>query len=81
MRLPLSVTLHRNTYSEEGLERAIEAYDRRRDAAQPYRTQRYVEEFGSTGTYGWSEDKTRQYARPERQDFGAYVRRIGFKLD
>jgi nitroreductase len=81
MRLPLSVTLHRDTYGEEGLERAIEAYDQRRDAAQPYRTQRYIEGFGSTGTYGWSEDKARQYARPERRDFGAYVRRIGFKLD
>jgi len=32
-------------------------------------------------TYGWSEDKVRQYAHPERADFGAYVRRIGFRLD
>ena len=31
--------------------------------------------------YGWSEDKARQYAHPERADFGAYVRRIGFRLD
>jgi nitroreductase/FMN reductase [NAD(P)H] len=81
MRLPLSVTVHHNTYREEGLESAIEAYDQRREAAQPYRTQRYVEEFGSAKTYGWSEDKARQYARPERQDFGTYVRRSGFKLD
>ena len=81
MRLPLSVTVHHNAYREEGLESAIEAYDRRREAAQPYRTQRYVEEFGSAKTYGWSEDKARQYARPERQDFGTYVRRSGFKLD
>jgi nitroreductase len=81
MRLPLSVTLHHNTYDEEGFESAIEAYDQRRQALQPYQTQRYVAEFGPAETYGWSEDKARQYARPERQDFGAYVRRTGFKLD
>lgn len=80
MRLPLSVTVHHNTYREEGLEGAIEAYDQRRAAAQPHRTQRYVEEFGSATTYGWSEDRARQYARPERQEFGSYVRRIGFNL-
>jgi nitroreductase/FMN reductase [NAD(P)H] len=34
-----------------------------------------------TEPYGWSEDKARQYAHPERADFGAYVRRIGFRLD
>jgi nitroreductase/FMN reductase [NAD(P)H] len=31
--------------------------------------------------YGWSEDKARQYAVPERADFGAYVRARGFRLD
>ena len=32
-------------------------------------------------SYGWSEDKARQYSVPERADFGAFVRRKGFKLD
>jgi nitroreductase len=81
MRLPLSVTVHHNTFVEDGLDAAIEAYDRRRAAAQPYAAQRYVREFGLAESYGWSEDKARQYARPERADFGAYVRRIGFRLD
>ena len=81
MRLPLSVTVHHNTFLEEGLDDAISAYDRRRKAAQPYAAQRHVREFGLADSYGWSEDKARQYARPERADFGAYVRRIGFKLD
>jgi nitroreductase len=81
MRLPLSVTVHRNAFGEDGLDAAIESYDRRREAAQPYAAQRHVKEFGLAETYGWSEDKARQYARPERADFGAYVRRIGFKLD
>jgi nitroreductase/FMN reductase [NAD(P)H] len=81
MRLPLSVTVHRNRFGEDGLDDAIEAYDRRRAAAQPYAAQRYDREFGLAESYGWSEDKARQYARPERADFGAYVRRIGFRLD
>jgi nitroreductase len=81
MRLPLSATVHRNSFSEDGLDDAIEAYDRRRAAAQPYAAQRAVKEFGTAEHYGWSEDKARQYARPERADFGAYVKRIGFRLD
>lgn len=81
LRLPLSVTVHHNRYSEEGLDSAIDAYDSRRAAIQPYANQRSVREFGMKETYGWSEDKARQYARPERQDFGAYVGAIGFKLD
>ena len=31
--------------------------------------------------YGWSEDKARQYAVPQRADFGAFVRAQGFHLD
>jgi nitroreductase/FMN reductase [NAD(P)H] len=81
MRLPLDVTVHRNGYREDGLREAIEDYDRRREAAQPYREQRYMEMFGKSEPYGWSEDKARQYAVPERADFGAYVRSRGFRLD
>jgi len=81
MRLPLDVTVYRNGYREEGLRDAVESYDRRREAAQPYREQRYVEKFGKAAQYGWSEDKARQYAVPERADFGAYIRARGFRLD
>src|SRR4051812_23911573 len=81
MRLPLDVTVHRNGYSEDGLREAVERYDRRREAAQPYLEQRSVEMFGKSEPYGWSEDKARQYAVPERADFGAYVRARGFRLD
>ncbi len=79
-RLPLAVTLHRDRYGEEDLQDAIAAYDRERAAAQPYETQRYAEEFGRSEPYGWSEDKARQYAKPERPGFGAFVRRKGFDL-
>jgi nitroreductase/FMN reductase [NAD(P)H] len=81
MRLPLDITVHRNGYRETDVHGAIEGYDRRREAAQPYREQRSVGAFGTSAAYGWSEDKARQYAVPERADFGAYVRARGFRLD
>lgn len=80
-RLGLDVTVHHDRYDESGLKEKIAAYDRRREAVQPYRTQRYPEKFGQSAAYGWSEDKARQYSVPERADFGAFVRRKGFKLD
>ena len=81
MRLPLDVTVHHNGYREGDVQGAIDGYDRRREAAQPYREQRAVDAFGKADAYGWSEDKARQYAVPERADFGAYVRARGFRLD
>ncbi len=81
MRLPLSATVHRNRFSEDGIEDAVNAYDRRRDAAQPMKTQRAADRFGEAEFYGWSEDKARQYASPERANWGAFVRRRGFRLD
>jgi nitroreductase len=81
LRLPLARTVHRNRFDEAGIQEAVEAYDCRRHAAQPIRTQRSVERFGAALFYGWSEDKVRQYATPERADWGAFVRRKGFRLD
>jgi nitroreductase/FMN reductase [NAD(P)H] len=81
MRLPLDVTVHRNGYREDDVRAAVEDYDRRREVAQPYRKQRSVDAFGKATAYGWSEDKARQYAVPERADFGAYIRERGFRLD
>jgi nitroreductase len=80
-RLGLDVTVHRERYDESGLQEKVAAYDRRRNETQPYKTQRFVEKFGESGDYGWSEDKARQYSVPERADFGAFVRDKGFKLD
>ncbi|HEY2873767.1 MAG TPA: nitroreductase family protein [Reyranella sp.] len=80
-RLGLDVTIHRDRYDENGLAEKIAAYDKRRETVQPYRTQRYTDKFGQSAEYGWSEDKARQYSVPERADFGAFVRRKGFKLD
>jgi nitroreductase len=80
-RLGLDVSIHRDRYDETGLKEKIEAYDRRRNETQPYKTQRFVEKFGEDPAYGWSEDKARQYSVPERADFGAFVRARGFNLD
>ncbi len=80
-RLPLNVRLHEELFSEDALAGRIDAYDRRRAALRPYRMQREPERFGKAEFYGWSEDKARQYAVPQRTDFGAFVRAQGFKLD
>ena len=82
-RLPLAVTVHRNRYDDTGLAEAIDAYDRQRAMGQPVppERQRAVDRFGAADLYGWSEDRGRQYAEPQRTDFGAFVRRQGFRLD
>lgn len=76
-RLPLGTTVHTDRYVEDNLQAQVAAYDKTR----PYTTQRFPELFGTSDTYGWSEDKIRQYSQPERADFGAYIRSIGFKLE
>ena len=58
----------------------IEAYDRRRAAIHPHKPRDPVR-WGIAEFYGWSEDKARQYGVPQRADFGAYVRKQGFRLD
>jgi len=80
-RLPLEVTVHVDRYDESRVRENIEAYDRRRQALMPYRRQRRVERFGESEAYGWSEEKARHYAVPERADFGAFIRDKGFSLD
>ena len=83
MRLPMALTVHVDRYDDTNLEAEIDGYDRRRDARHsiPERDWRQVEHFGKPSLYGWSQDKARQVSVPERQDFGAFVRRQGFKLD
>lgn len=79
-RLPLEVTVHTDRYDESDLRNQVDGYDRRRHANHPYGKQRRTKLFGTADFYGWSEDKARQYAEPERADFGAYIRRQGFSL-
>jgi nitroreductase len=80
-RLSLTTTVHHERFDEGDLDAQIDAYDRRRAGARPYRNQRDPARFGRAEFYGWSEDKARQYADPLRADFGAFVRAQGFHLD
>jgi nitroreductase len=82
MRLPPAVTVHTDRYDDRDLPAQLEAYDRRREArhATPRDSQRYVDRYGYTEPYGWSEDKARQYSVPERHNFGQFIRRHGFGL-
>ena len=83
MRLPPSVTVHVDRYDDSGFDAALEAYDRRREAARPTprEKQRDAKRFGTVERYGWSEDKARQYAVPHRADFGEFIRAQGFALE
>jgi nitroreductase/FMN reductase [NAD(P)H] len=80
MRLPLSSTVHIDRFGEEGIAEAVAGYDAARAERQPMRNQREPERFGVAEPYTWSEDKARQYASPERAEFGSFVKKKGFRL-
>jgi len=80
-RLAIDVRVHVDRYDESALEARLDEYDRRRHETAPFARQRKPERWGEVPFYGWSEDKARQYAEPQRVDFGAFVRAQGFKLD
>jgi nitroreductase len=83
MRLPTTLTVHTDRYDDSNFTTEIDGYDRRRNArhAIAENAWRDVGRFGKPDFYGWSEDKARQVATPERQDFAAFVRRQGFNLE
>lgn len=82
MRLPLQTTKHLDRYDDTELVEHVADYDRRRQAIEqtPPEQQRMVEKFGISSEYGWSENRTRQYAVPARTEFGRYIRDQGFNL-
>jgi nitroreductase/FMN reductase [NAD(P)H] len=80
-RLGLDATVHVDRYGLEKVDAELARYDARRVRDRPYRRQRAVERFGTAEPYGWTEEKLRQYADPQRADFGAFVRAKGFRLD
>jgi nitroreductase/FMN reductase [NAD(P)H] len=80
-RLPLDVTCHVDRYQESSLQEVVQSYDVVREVAQPYAAQRFPDDFGESDAYGWSTDKVRQYSKPERAGFGAFVRSIGYRLE
>ncbi len=82
MRLPMTITVKIDTYDDENLVEEISDYDIRREKIDKTipEQQRYVEQFGVSLNYGWSENRTRQYSHPARDDFGGYIRAQGFNL-
>ena len=82
MRLPNRVTVHENSYLDENLMHEVQKYDTRRANAEPTpdSAQLHTGDFGLNEEYGWSEHRCRQYAKPMRANFGAYIRAQGFDL-
>ncbi|MDH3666915.1 MAG: nitroreductase family protein [Paracoccaceae bacterium] len=80
-RLDLGMTVHQDRYDTDAFQRLAPGYDTRRNVAKPFARQRAAERFGTDPDYGWREDKRRQYSTPERADFGAYLRDLGFAFD
>jgi len=79
-RLSLESTLHEDRYDEGNLEENIKAFDVRRAATHPLKV-RDPEVWEEVESYGWSEDKARQFGVPQCADFGAFIRKKGFNLD
>lgn len=65
-RLPLSATVHLDRFDDTNIQQQIATYDKRRNELD-----------GSV----WSEQKTDQYTRPEREGFGAFIASKGFRHD
>lgn len=80
VRLPLQGTVHVDTFKDDDIAAHVEAYDDRRYAIHHATNQRQIDRFGKAERYTWSEDKARQYAGPERTEFGAFIKSKGFLL-
>lgn len=81
LRLPLETTVHNGRFDDAGARAQIGQYDRRRAELQPFAEQRDVARWGMSASYGWSEDKARQYAVSQRAGFGAFVRKKGYSTE
>src|SRR5262245_6477511 len=82
MRLPPSTTVHVNAYDDSSAAKDIAAYAKRREGrhSTPREKQRNPAKFGYAQSYGWSEDKARQAAEPEGQEFNDYLRETWFRF-
>ncbi|MEQ8664506.1 MAG: nitroreductase family protein [Rhodospirillales bacterium] len=68
MRLPLAETVHVDRFDDSRSEANIRDYDARRQAHDG-------------AEKPWSLQKAEMYNKVQRADFGAHIRKIGFKLD
>jgi nitroreductase/FMN reductase [NAD(P)H] len=68
-RLDMGITVHEDRYDRGAFARLGAGYDARRLAADP------------AAKHAWSAAKRHQYTTPQRADFGAWLREIGFSFD
>ncbi len=73
-RLPLKQIFHQDSFDESGLLDDLQTYDTRRGKLDGFDPEQ--EDF-----VGWSLSRSRMYAESQREDFGAFVRRKGYRLD
>jgi nitroreductase/FMN reductase [NAD(P)H] len=82
MRLPPSIVIHDEHYSEASLEGDLTAYDARRNERQPIQPskQRHADKYGVAAYYPWSENAARQLSVAERPEFSRFLGKHGFAL-
>lgn len=80
-RLTTRLTVHTDTFEDNNIEPYLDGYDDYRRSRGDFPKQRYTKDYGLTKNYSWSEDKARQYSKPERQQLGQYLIKQGFVLD
>jgi FMN reductase [NAD(P)H] len=81
VRLPMRLTVHKDSYSDHNLDAEITSYDERRGRVNPFRKQREPDRFGTKDNYSWSDDKARQTANTDRLSFVQYLQKNGHKLN
>jgi nitroreductase len=83
MRLPQSLTVHKDRYNALNRAEQIDDYDHRRDQrfSIPKENQRWTDRYGVADFYGWSEEKSRQYSTPQRAAFIDYLKDRGFAME
>jgi len=72
-RLGLDATFHVDRYDAQRLGASLDAYDQRRVQSA------LNANLPGTPT-AWTQDKLKQYAKPQRADWGKYIRSKGFNL-
>ena len=82
MRLPQTVTIHRDRYDDSSMIDEVRAYGERRHEREPIGPgkQRHTERYGVAEICPWSEQIARQLSLPERDDFRAFIEAQGFSL-
>jgi nitroreductase len=75
-RLSLAATLHVDRFDDADKDEWIEDFDQRYVAARGA----LLKDIKASPPVAWSEEKIKQYAQPQRQDWGQFVRSKKFEL-